>query len=154
MPIVVACTKTEPRPTQQRSRNSPQRVERQLFDALNDVRSRHGLQPLAWRDEAADVARSHSRAMYDRGFFAHVDPKRGDLTERLKQAGIEWGAIAENIYMQQGHEDPIRRAVKGWMNSPGHRRNILSDRYTQTGIGVFTSPNGTDYYTQVFLSPR
>lgn len=128
-------------------------MERQLFDAVNRTRARERVLKLVWHPAAAAVAQTHSRAMAERGFFDHEDPQRGDLAERLNKAGVAWTSIAENTFQEQGHSDPVGRAVEVWLKSPGHRQNLLNRSYTDTGIGFASDRRGTVYFTQIFLVP-
>jgi uncharacterized protein YkwD len=73
------------------------------------------------------------------------------LSSRLDAVSYTMGAAGENI--GEGYRNPAE-AVSGWMSSAGHRANILSTRYTQTGTGVATASNGTVYWAQVFGRPR
>jgi uncharacterized protein YkwD len=124
-----------------------------VFEAVNEVRKKRQLQPLVWHSGAAEAARSHSRAMAERGFFSHIDPRSGDPAARLNKAGVRWRAIAENLFQQRGCPDSVQCAIDGWLNSPDHRRNLLNPGYTHTGVGITTNERGTSYYTQIFLIP-
>jgi uncharacterized protein YkwD len=84
-------------------------------------------------------------------FFSHVDPRFGKPAQRLTRAGIRWKSCAENIHRSRGHSDPVRVALNGWLNSPGHRKNILDTTYTQTGVGVTVSAGGVYTITQLFV---
>jgi uncharacterized protein YkwD len=128
-------------------------LDRAIFQGINQRRMAERLRPLVWDHRLASVALGHSRRMSDLDFFSHQDRERGDLTDRLRKAGIPWRACAENIYQQLGMPDPARRAVESWMKSPGHRHNILTPAYSHTGVGVFTGRDGSTYVTQVFLTP-
>ncbi len=128
-------------------------LERRLFEAVNAVRVREGAPKLQWHAGAAAAAESHSRAMAQRDFFSHIDPKRGDLPARMKEAGVHWRLVAENLFEQRGCADAVQCAVDGWFNSPGHKRNLLNAEYTDTGIGIASNKRGTVYYTQIFLTP-
>ncbi|RNB81495.1 secretion protein [Brevibacillus nitrificans] len=120
--------------------------ERQILDLVNVARSRAQLPPLQWNEKAAEVARGHSRDMESNDFFDHVSATTGsDPFERLKQASISYRMAGENI--AAGYPDAIE-AHESWMNSPGHRKNVLEKGFTQLGVGVIT-----DYYTQTFLTP-
>jgi len=121
--------------------------ERQILDLVNVVRFRYKLPQLTWNEPAAKVARSHSQDMEEHDFFDHVSATTGlNPFERLKQAGIAYQMAGENI--AAGYPDGIE-AFESWMNSPGHRKNILEKGFTQLGVGV-----SADYYTQAFVSPK
>ncbi len=129
-------------------------VEEALFAMTNDVRRRQGL-PLFLKDESCrNAARAHSADMFIRNYFAHKDPDGRSVKERLPEnpALRQWG---ENIWTGRGY-DPrqiqhlAQVIMSGWMNSPGHRKNILSPDYTHMGIGVITN-NQEVKATQVFI---
>ena len=129
-------------------------VEEAVFAMTNDLRRRHGL-PVFLKDESCrDAARGHSADMFTRNYFDHADPDGRSVKERLpgNPAIRLWG---ENIWTGRGY-DPrqIQHLAKvimaGWMNSPGHRKNILSPEYTHLGVGVITN-NQEVKATQVFI---
>lgn len=127
-------------------------LEQQIFDRLNQIRAENGLKKLIWNDEVARIARMHSQNMANFNFFSHVgvDGKRVD--GRADTIGLRgWQLIGENIAFNSGFENPAERAVTGWMNSPGHRENILRENWKETGIGIAVGAQGRYYITQVFL---
>lgn len=119
--------------------------ERQIFDLTNTARVRRGLDPLQWHDSLASVALGHSNDMRDNKFFDHVSPTHGKLADRVKKAGIPYRIIAENI--AAGQSDAIE-AHEAWMNSHGHRVNILNPDLVSLGVGAIDK-----HYTQNFLRP-
>lgn len=127
-------------------------VEFQSFQLVNSERSARSIDPeLQLRERLSDVARSHSRSMRDNGFFAHQDPSNGaSLRDRLNAAGISFRAASENIARVSGAGDPAGWAHGRLMDSPRHRKNILSRDYDVVGVGV--SQRGNEYWiTQVFI---
>ena len=87
------------------------------------------------------------------GFFSHTAPAGDDVGDRVQAAGKPYRAIGENIARNVDARNPVDRAVEGWMKSDGHRENMLTDRFTETGVGVCRT--GREYFfTQVFLRPR
>jgi len=129
-----------------------QSVERRIFQAINQVRQENKLPPLKWSVKMAEVARSHSTRMATKRFFSHEDPKFGGPDNRLSLAGIAWRLCGENIFEEYGEADPVRSAVRGWMQSSGHRKNILTRGFTHTGIGVAIGRNGGYTITQMFAA--
>jgi uncharacterized protein YkwD len=129
-----------------------QSVEQRIFQAINQVRQENKLPPLKWSPQIADVARSHSRRMVTKRFFSHEDPKFGGSDNRLSTAGIAWRRCGENIFEEYGERDPVRSAVRGWMQSSGHRKNILTRAFTHTGIGVAIGRDGGYTITQMFVA--
>ncbi len=137
-------------PTEHELRQLEQRVHR----LINEQRQRAKLPPLAWREDVARCARDHSRNMAQRDFFDHVDPRLGGVDQRLNRFRIAWRVCGENIFMLSGYSNPAQVAVQGWMDSPGHRANILEQRFTHTGVGVFYRTRDQMFYlTQIFIRP-
>ncbi len=128
-------------------------VELATFKLLNTSRMESaGAAPLRFNDLLAEVARGHSRAMRDRGFFSHTDPSGDGLRERLRRAGVQFSAAAENLVQISNRTDPATTAHLELMASPGHRANILDRRFTEVGVGI--AQQGDSYWvTQVFVSP-
>lgn len=88
--------------------------------------------------------------MIDNHYFSHQSPTYGSPFDMMKQFGISFTAAGENIAYGQ----PTAQAVMdAWMNSPGHRANILNSSYTQIGVGAVADNNGTIYWTQDFIRP-
>lgn len=129
-------------------------LEQQVHRLINEQRRRAKLAPLLWHEAVARAAREHSKNMAERDFFDHTDPRLGDVDQRLNRFRIAWRACGENIFMLHGYENPAQVAVQGWMQSPGHRANILRKEFTHAGVGVFYRPRDQRYYlTQIFLRP-
>jgi uncharacterized protein YkwD len=126
-------------------------MERRCFDEINRVRQGHRLAPLEYSKELLAVARGHSRRMSEEGFFSHTDPEGLSTLERVNRAGIKWRSVAENIASSSGYTNPVAISMHGWMNSAGHRRNILNPDFTMTAVGVWISATGAVYFTEIFL---
>lgn len=127
-------------------------LERRAFDLLNEQRALKGLSPLRWSDDLARVARMHSEDMARNHYFSHDGPD-GSVNARAKSLGIRgWRSIGENIAFNKGFRKPVEMACQHWMTSPGHRDNILDRTYTDSGIGVAIAPDGSYYFTQVFIA--
>jgi uncharacterized protein YkwD len=130
-------------------------MERRMHDEVNRVRVENGLDPLQWHLELAGAARDHALRMAGHRFFSHVDPLHGGTAARVTRHGIRWTWVAENIYYSEGYKDPVPKAVEEWMTSPGHRQNILTARFTHSGVGTALSADGRRrYFVQIFLVPR
>jgi len=121
--------------------------------AVNRVRVQHGLRALVSDPSLLRVARAHSEDMVRRRYFDHVDPDGRRPADRVSAAGISWSKVSENLAMNSGTEDPVARAVEGWMDSPGHRANILDSTVTHTGVGIVEEDGGYTF-TQVFAAFR
>jgi uncharacterized protein YkwD len=139
--------KATPTPTKQPEINAAE-YEREVLRLTNVERAKHSLTALQWDDRLATAARKHSVDMAARDFFSHLNPDGDGPGERLRKEGFS-GSWAENI--AGGHLTP-RDAVDAWMDSPGHRINILSPSYTHLGVGFYYNSNSTweYYYTQNF----
>lgn len=124
-------------------------MEQQVLKLVNEVRAENGLSPLTWADDLANVARAHSQDMINRNFFSHTNPDGLSPFDRLKNSGISYRAAAENIAYGQKTAEAVMDA---WMNSSGHRANILSSSVKELGVGAAKASNGTIYWTQVFVS--
>ena len=126
-------------------------IEEQVFRAINRIREENHLVPLSAAKDLNAVARMHSQDMASRDYFSHISPEGDSLRARITRNGItNWNRVAENIAMNYGYGDPATIAVKGWLESPGHRHNIMDVNLTETGIGVATDAKGRIYLTQLF----
>jgi uncharacterized protein YkwD len=128
--------------------DGPSALEAEILDLVNAERTSRGLAALAWHPGAADVARAHSTDMAARDFFDHVNPDGLDPGDRLAAAGIHPSAWGENI--AAGYPDAAS-VMDAWMNSPGHRANILNPIYTHLGVGICDAGSMAPYWTQDFL---
>ena len=126
-------------------------LEEQCLGEVNRVRKAHNLAPLEFSEELLDVARDYSRRMAEEGFFAHNDPAGRSVRERVARTNIRWHVIGENLAYSNGYINPVAASMSGWMESPGHRRNILDPEWRQTAIGAWISANGTVYFTEIFI---
>lgn len=121
-----------------------------IYAEVNDIRQSSGLQPLRWNGNVANVARQHSQNMANNNFFSHADPQGNTALERLLNAGVRFNLVAENLALNDYAPDPVAIAIKGWLDSPGHRQNMLRVEVTDTGVGVVRQ--GEEYFfTQLFI---
>ncbi len=125
-------------------------IEDEVVRLINVERTKNGLPTLSSNWQAARVARIKSQDMINNNYFSHTSPIYGSPFKMLESYGLRFSAAAENIAYGQRTAQEV---VNSWMNSPGHRANILSRSYTQTGVGVAKKANGTLYFTQMFLKP-
>ncbi|MET3574894.1 CAP domain-containing protein [Bhargavaea ullalensis] len=119
--------------------------EQQVLDLTNAERTKAGLKPLAADAKLMDAAREKSADMSKNNYFSHTSPTLGSPFDRMKALGISYRSAAENIAMGQRSPEEV---VKAWMDSPGHRQNILTPGFTHIGIGY--DANG-HYWTQQFI---
>jgi len=154
-------------------------LESRIHELVNAERGKEGLAELGWDADLAVVARAHSQDMAQRGYFAHLSPEGKGPLDRCKAAGFSVRKIptgdfqyrlgcAENLF--QGSIEKTRwysggtytrsdyytleelaaQCVAGWMESPGHRENILTPYWLTEGIGIVIAPDGKVYVTQNF----
>ena len=126
-------------------------LEHRCLNEINRVRRAHRLAPLEHSKELLLVARNHSRRMSEEGFFSHTDPDGFSIKERVNRAGIKWKAVAENIASSRGYSNPVAVSMHGWMESEGHRSNILNQYFNLTAVGVWISATGAVYFTEIFV---
>jgi uncharacterized protein YkwD len=141
------------------------RLEQRIHELINQERAKHGLMPLAWNSKLNRIARLHSQDMVRRNYFSHYSPEGNDFSHRYSQQGYvcevavgkEYYTGAENIfenhlyesieyinnvpssYRWRSLEQIAQVTVAKWMNSPGHRANILEPNWKTEGIGVAVS---------------
>jgi len=120
-------------------------IGKEALRLTNEFRAEQGLQPLLWSQPMADVGLVHSRDMGDgRVPFSHQG-----FHERVKQFPHRSVSAAENVAMSHGLSSVAKTAVDGWIDSPGHRKNLLS-KHRWCGIGVYRNASGAYYLTQLF----
>lgn len=119
--------------------------EREVIRLVNEIRVQNGLNELKHNWELSRVARYKSQDMKDRGYFSHTSPTYGSPFQMMKSFGITYRSAGENI--ARGQRTPSE-VVNAWMNSSGHRANILNASFTEIGVGYVASGN---YWTQMFI---
>ena len=124
------------------------RLAGEVLVLVNRERAKQGLAPLKDNWQLARVARYKSEDMRDKNYFSHTSPTYGAPFTMIKNFGIRYMSAGENIAM--GQQTPAA-VMSSWMNSPGHRSNILSKNFTEIGVGVAKSKSGTLYWTQMFI---
>lgn len=130
-------------------------LERQAFDLVNKKRKENGVQPLIWNDQLESVAKVHSDSMAEYQFFSHKGLDNKYVGDRADAAHVgSWRAIGENIAVNRGYADPVGSAVELWLESPGHRRSLLDNNWSESAIGVSVAQDGSYYFTQVFLTRK
>ena len=150
-------------------------LENRIHALINNERAKHDLSTLAWDDTLGRISRKHSQDMAKRNYFSHDSPEGHDFSYRYGQDGyscaVRWQSViytgAENIF-QNNRYDSIttingvkyydwnsegkiaETTVEGWMNSSGHRKNILTPHWKKEGIGVAIAPGNEIYITENF----
>lgn len=119
---------------------------------INKVRQEYALKLLEWWPKLADCAREHSQNMAE-GIIPTGHDGFGQRYKKMKKKDRLYN-FGENVAYCYNYPDPVQVAVEGWMNSDGHRKNILKTEYLETGIGVAISEEGKFYITQLFARRR
>ena len=121
--------------------------EKVVYDLINKQRAQNGLSPLKENSELQRVARIKAQDMVNNNYFSHTSPTYGSPFDMMKSFKISYNTAGENIAGNSNNSS----AVTAWMNSPGHRANILNSSFNQTGIGVVTGSKYGKIYVQMFI---
>jgi uncharacterized YkwD family protein/spore coat assembly protein SafA len=121
-------------------------VEQEVINLVNQERAKNGLPALKYDWELARVAEHKSQDMRNKGYFSHTSPTYGSPFDMMKSYGITYKAAGENIAYGQTSAQQVMNA---WMNSSGHRANILNPNFTHIGVGYVANGH---YWTQMFIS--
>ncbi|MED3564260.1 CAP domain-containing protein, partial [Bacillus xiapuensis] len=119
--------------------------EQKVVDLTNQERAKYGLPALKVDLTLSKMAHEKSRDMSANGYFSHTSPTYGSPFDMMKKYGITYNYAGENIAMGQKTPEEV---VKAWMNSEGHRKNILNPNYNYIGVGYVADGN---YWTQEFI---
>lgn len=148
-------TATKPVATQQAepsnttASSSVSSYEQKVVELVNVERQKAGLSSLTLDTAISNIARMKSKDMATNNYFAHQSPTYGSAGDMLTKNGIKWSAWGENI--ASGQKTP-QEVVTAWMNSPGHKANIMSTNFSKLGVGYALNSNGTPYWTQMFTN--
>ncbi len=137
-------------------------LEQEMLDRVNQARSQprqcggesfDEAQPLTWNCRLEAAARAHTEAMVEQAFFGHTGPDGKQVTDRVDKAGYSWRSVGENIAAGQ---ETVGQVVEGWLQSPGHCRNIMKPGFEEMGAARSDNRGGPydPYWTQVFARPR
>jgi uncharacterized protein YkwD len=141
------------------SLDQPTAEEAAMFALINQDRIANGLSALEYDPMLTQIAREHSKDMCQRGYFDHRAPAPAPATPMDRYLATlgqrpDYAMVGENIYYRQRTDQPDQtqdQAETAFMNSPGHRANILGSRYQKAGVGVYRSASGEFWVTQMFL---
>ena len=122
-------------------------AEQQAVTLMNADRNANGLPSLKVNTKLVALAERYAQDMINRGYFSHYDPEGRSPFDRMQQAGIMYRTAGENLAINSS----VAAAEKAFMNSSGHRANILNSTYTEVGIGVKYAANGQVYVVQEFI---
>ena len=137
--------KNDPAEKTEEIEDSVSAYEKEVVRLVNIERAKYGLSALTYSKELSDGARAKSEDMRRNHYFSHTSPTYGSPFDQMKARGISYRSAGENIAM--GYKTPSA-VVNAWMNSEGHRANILSAKYTKIGVGYVADGN---YCTQWFV---
>lgn len=118
----------------------------QVVKLVNEERAKAGLSPLTVKERVVGAAETRARELETS--FSHTRPNGSDFNTALTAAGVQYRGAGENI--AYGQKTP-EQVMQGWMNSAGHRANILDSSFTSIGVGHYRSASGVDYWTQLFV---
>ena len=119
----------------------------QVVTLVNKERASNGLQSLASDSQLAKLAQMKAEDMAKNGYFSHTSPTYGSAFDMMKKYGVSYKTAGENIAKGQKTAQSV---MNGWMNSSGHRANILKSDYTKIGVGYAKASDGTTYWVQIF----
>ena len=124
---------------------------------MNAERAKEGLPPLVAEVKLAGIARAHSADMLANNYFSHTNKIGCGAGCRLDKAGYAWRSYGENIHWMSGYAlsaaETANKVVQAWMNSSGHRANILKSSFTKVGVGI--AIEGSKIYTTAdYTLPR
>ena len=125
------------------SASSPSSFEEEVARLVNAERAKNGLAPLTHRGDIKNVAEKKAMDMINSNYFSHTSPNYGSPFDMLRTFGISYRSAGENI--AKGQKSP-QEVMNAWMNSSGHRANILNGSYTSIGVGYY---NGA--WVQLFV---
>jgi uncharacterized protein YkwD len=149
-----------PPPVPPQEEDPREAMKRRLLELHNEERSRRGINPLSYRGELEKAAQRHNDWMVRNNRLTHSESGNDfdtlrDHADRISREGYRWSWAGENIAMGQGGLYATPEAVfKGWMNSSGHRANILNSRFKDVGFGVTKDRNGGWWWTVNFGAER
>ena len=121
--------------------------EKEVFNLINEERRKAGISELKIDMEVQNVARVKAKDMVDNNYFSHTSPTYGSPFDMMKKFGISYKTAGENIAGNSSNSG----AVKAWMNSEGHRANILNSSFNYTGIGIVGSSKYGKMFVQMFI---
>ena len=122
-------------------------MAQQVLNITNSQRARVGASPLRLQSQLIAAAQAHSNDMARHLFMSHTGSNGSSMADRIRRHGYRGGWLAENVAMGQSSSQDVMRA---WMNSSGHRKNILRRNYRYMGIAYARGRNNRLYWTQTF----
>jgi uncharacterized protein YkwD len=129
---------------------APDLTQETLLNLVNAERQRVGASPLVLNSSLTVAAQGHAQDMANTRRLSHTGSNGSTMRSRIDATRYPWSTIGENVAMGQTTPAAVMEA---WMNSPGHRRNILNPNFTELGLG-YAQGGGRPYWVQVFARPR
>lgn len=123
-------------------------LETQVLNLVNNERAKAGLQPLTMYDKLVNLAEMKAQDMAQKNYFSHTSPTYGTPFEMLQKYGVTYRAAGENIAAGQTTAEQV---MNDWMNSSGHRANILNASFTEIGVGYYAGGNYRTEWVQLFI---
>lgn len=133
------------------STSTTSQFEQEVAKLINEIRTEAGLKPLTLDSHLSDVARLKSEDLRDKEYFDHQSPTYGSPFDMMEEFNISYSYAGENIAAGQRTPEEV---VTAWMNSPGHKANILKKEFTTIGVGYAAGGAYKHYWTQMFTTPR
>ena len=118
-----------------------------VLQLVNKERTKQGLQALTLSSELTSIANTKAADMRDQNYFDHTSPTYGSPFEMLQRFGVQYSSAGENIAAGQRSAEDV---MKDWLNSSGHRANILNKEYRELGVGYVTGGSYGTYWVQLF----
>jgi uncharacterized protein YkwD len=148
--VLAASPVQQPAPAQMAERERDLAIW-QVLDLTNAERLKRNLHPLKLNPYLSEAARWMGEDMAAKGYFSHTDSFGRNVGQRARSFGYAWSCVGENL--AAGHETPLE-VVTGWMESPGHRTNILRPEFDEIGLAYVVDRNSLyrRYWVQVFAS--
>lgn len=121
-----------------------------ILNLVNAERKKAGVPALTLSDKLTQIAYTKAKDMADKNYFSHTSPTYGSPFDMLKQFGVSYSYAGENIAAGQKSAEEV---MNSWMNSSGHRQNILNKNYTQLGVGFYRGGGYGTEWVQLFIKP-
>jgi uncharacterized protein YkwD len=136
-------------PTSSLVAQAPDPALEEVLTLVNAARQRAGAAPLTLATPLNSAAQAHAQDLANHQRLSHSGSNGSTLRSRIDATGYNWRAIGENVAMGQ---PTAAEVMRGWMNSPGHRQNLLNPTFTELGLGL-AEAGGRRYWVQVFATP-
>ena len=141
---------------------APNETKQAWLERINQVRgesrrcgdkSLQAVEPLGWSCTLEAAAEDYAKNMAENDFFSHTNPAGEGVGERVSAKGYDWWAVGENIAAGQ---DSIDAVIEGWLSSPGHCANLMSEKFSEMGMAKAQAPDSvySPYWAQIFGRPR